>query len=291
MRQSCDLLSPHRHLATGRGLQIAVPVAIGSIGGGPSLAEHMSSEHRCACRYRLPDADTAACAPSEIVSEGDVAVLRIIAYPDTPPCVGKSYLALGVVLYGILSEIRDIRGADTDPIQDIPLTRTGLFLASRAYFSRPVHGGTIKTGSIRAAKDLADAPLFLQPSRDRYNKVNTSHLTRYHSIAAESVSWIAGGGRGPNPAPARNRGRHRRMPQGRSRRLAEDRGRGGQRPFLTCRRDGRGKAPDPAAALRPVQRGRCLTNRRGYQPRHMPPARSEAARLWPRGPRPRASVR
>ncbi|WP_294928383.1 hypothetical protein [uncultured Paracoccus sp.] len=127
-------------------------------------------------------------------------MFRITAYLDTPVCLGKTYLTLDAVLYGILSEIRDLRGIDTDPVGDIPLMHVdGLFRASRAYFDNPVHYGGVKTGGIRLAKDLADAPLFLQPSRGRYYKVSTvkgpmkAHLSRYRCIGAESVSWIAEG--------------------------------------------------------------------------------------------------
>ncbi|REF72948.1 hypothetical protein E3U25_03655 (plasmid) [Paracoccus versutus] len=134
------------------------------------------------------------------ISERDVALFRITAYLGTPVCLGKTYLTLDAILYGILAEMREVRRVDTDPIKDIPLRQVdGLFLSSRAYFNNPVHHGEIKTGGVRLAKDLADTPLFLQPSRDRYYKVNTTngplkaHLTRYQCIAAQSVSWIAEG--------------------------------------------------------------------------------------------------
>lgn len=130
----------------------------------------------------------------------ELALLRITAYLDSPVCLGKTYLTLDAVLYGILSEMRDLRGTATDPVADIPLAQhEGLFHASRAYFDKAVHYGGIRTGSIRPSRDLADAPLFLQPSRGRYPKVSTvkgptkAHLTRYQCIAAESVSWIAKG--------------------------------------------------------------------------------------------------
>lgn len=129
-----------------------------------------------------------------------MALFRITAYLDTPVCLGNTYLTLDAVLYGILSEMRELRGVDADPVGDIPLTQIdGLFRASRAYFNNPVHYGDVKTGGIRLAKDLADTPLFLQPVRGRYYKVRTvngpmkAHLTRYRCIAAESVSWIAEG--------------------------------------------------------------------------------------------------
>ncbi|MBT0781123.1 MULTISPECIES: hypothetical protein [Paracoccus] len=129
-----------------------------------------------------------------------MALFRITAYLGTPVCLGKTYLTLDAILYGILAEMREVRRVDTDPIKDIPLRQVdGLFLSSRAYFNNPVHHGEIKTGGVRLAKDLADTPLFLQPSRDRYYKVNTTngplkaHLTRYQCIAAQSVSWIAEG--------------------------------------------------------------------------------------------------
>lgn len=129
-----------------------------------------------------------------------MALFRITAYLDTPVCLGQTYLTLDAVLYGVLSEFRELRGLDTDPVGDIPLAQAdGLFRASRAYFDNPIHYGGVKTGGIRLAKDLADAPLFLQPSRGRYYKVNTAkgpmkaHLTRYRCISAESVSWIAEG--------------------------------------------------------------------------------------------------
>ncbi|MFT3689051.1 hypothetical protein [Paenirhodobacter sp.] len=129
-----------------------------------------------------------------------MALFRITAHLDTPLCLGKTYLTLDAVLYGILSEIRDLWGIETDPLGEIPLAReNGLFRASRAYFNNPVHYAAIKTGGIRLAKDLAEAPLFLHPVRGRYHKVSTvkgptkAHLTRYQCIAAESVSWIAEG--------------------------------------------------------------------------------------------------
>lgn len=129
-----------------------------------------------------------------------MALFRITAYLDTPVCLGKTYLTLDAVLYGILSEFQELNGIDVNPVRDIPLVQTeGLFHASRAYFNNPIHYGQIKIGGIRPAKDLADAPLFLEPSRDRYHKVSTvkgpmkAHLTRYQCVAAESVSWLAEG--------------------------------------------------------------------------------------------------
>lgn len=119
---------------------------------------------------------------------------------DSPISIGRTYLTLDAVMFGILSELKEI-GSSVDPIGDIPIARTGdLFLASRAYFHSPLENQEIKIGGIRPVRDMADANTFLQPARGRkLAKVRTSsghtkaNLSRYQTISCESVYWIAQG--------------------------------------------------------------------------------------------------
>lgn len=130
-----------------------------------------------------------------------MSAFRITAYLDTPLALGTTYLTLDAVLFGILSDLKELGVSDADPIESIPLDqREGLFLASRAFFLDPVETTETKIGGIRPVKDMADATATIRPARGtKLAKVVTTrgdtkaHLSRYRSIACEGVYWLAEG--------------------------------------------------------------------------------------------------
>ncbi|NJM83451.1 MAG: hypothetical protein HC844_14075 [Tabrizicola sp.] len=136
-----------------------------------------------------------------------MSTFRLTAYLATPIALGTTYFTLDAVLFGILSDMRDLGISNADPIENIPLASiNGMFLASAAEFHAPVEAGEVKIGGIRTVRDMADAVAFIAPVRgSRIAKIDTTrshfkaHMSRYRNIAADTVSWLAEG----NPLAAK----------------------------------------------------------------------------------------
>lgn len=132
-----------------------------------------------------------------------MSTFRLSAYLATPIALGNTFLTLDAVLFGILSELKELGVSSLDPVESIPIASIdGLFLASGAQFTRPVTQSEIKIGGIRPVRDMADATRFITPSSrgaGRIAKIDTNrgphkaHLSRYRIVAAEAVWWLAEG--------------------------------------------------------------------------------------------------
>lgn len=119
---------------------------------------------------------------------------------ETPLALGRTYLTLDAVLFGILKDMQEFGTSSLDPIEGVPLHRqNGLFYATQAEFELPVEGQEVKIGGIRPVTDMADASDFIRSPRSRMSKVVTTaghtkaHLSRYRNIACEAVTWRACG--------------------------------------------------------------------------------------------------
>lgn len=123
---------------------------------------------------------------------------RITASLRTPVALGNTFLTLDAVLFGILKDLAELGLSEADPLTSIPLKQeNGLYYATMAFFESPVALSETKIGAIRPVKDMADASGFIRPPGKRLAKVVTTrgqtkgHLSRYKSIAADTIYWLA----------------------------------------------------------------------------------------------------